>query len=63
MKGVQRPHVWAREVKGKVQAFIEEANQYLSGLNILALVYTITTCISSTTGDELAQLQSLPNQA
>jgi len=57
MRGVQRPYAWAREIKEAIQDYIDTLNQNLGGLNILAIAYTLTTCIS-TTGDELAAVRA-----
>ena len=57
MRGVQRPYAWARDIQEKIQDCIDKLNRNLGGLNILAIAYTLTTCVS-TTGDELAAVRA-----
>ena len=43
MRGVQHPYAWARDIKEKIQDYIDKVNRNLGGLNILAVAYTLTT--------------------
>ena len=39
MRGVQHPYAWARDIKEKIQDYIDKLNRNLGGLNILAVAY------------------------